>query len=467
MRVSSKRQAEEGNSIDTQDRVLTTLANKKGWKVIDKIIVPGVSGTSMDREDVKKIISRAKKKEFHYLLVYDLDRFGRAGYWTLEIACKLFRYGVTLVDRDREYDLNKEVNLILIALRAGQAKNENAKRVNRTNDSRKDAFKKKRWQHQSVPLGYRLVERGNEKWPEKKPEKEEEVWRIFRTFDETCNLSETRKRLRNHGIFMYHHALERMLKKPIYIGRPQWNDVEVEDEKLRFINDELFHSVQEKLEKLEKKRKKKKKHEVDKLVERYGTGFLLRTLSNTAIQCSDCNSLIVEPKPVVLCQKCKGIMVHIGSKKMREDKVDQYRCPSCGHVRRVPSQREKNQYAGVTLLRCPICGETEHFQHTKIAEGWWGYMCRKCFSYFEGEYNPNRFLRRAKKKNDTKGTIKRILRENGRMKLQQIYREIRKSIPGLSKGGIRGALQFCVESGEIERVRRGTYEIADEESDEE
>ena len=77
MRVSSDRQAKEGDSIPAQKEALKKYANDHGYMVAGEYIDDGVSGTKSDRDELSKLIENVKSGNVDVILVTKLDRLYR------------------------------------------------------------------------------------------------------------------------------------------------------------------------------------------------------------------------------------------------------------------------------------------------------------------------------------------------------------------------------------------------------
>ena len=77
-RYSSDRQTEQ--SIEGQLRVCHEYAERNDYVVVHEYIDRALSGTTDRRPAFLQMIEDSKKKEFEYVLVYQLDRFARNRY---------------------------------------------------------------------------------------------------------------------------------------------------------------------------------------------------------------------------------------------------------------------------------------------------------------------------------------------------------------------------------------------------
>ena len=99
-RVSTNKQAQEGESLDTQEGICHSIADKLNAEVV-KIWRESYSGRKDDRVVLKEILEYVKnnKGKIDYFIFRDIDRLTRAGssvYW--EIKNIMTACGVTMID---------------------------------------------------------------------------------------------------------------------------------------------------------------------------------------------------------------------------------------------------------------------------------------------------------------------------------------------------------------------------------
>ena len=78
MRVSTDKQAKEGDSIPAQKEALERYAKEKGYVIAGEYIDDGVSGTKSDRDELQKLLDDVKQSRIDIVLVTKLDRWFRS-----------------------------------------------------------------------------------------------------------------------------------------------------------------------------------------------------------------------------------------------------------------------------------------------------------------------------------------------------------------------------------------------------
>ena len=94
-RYSSDRQTEQ--SIEGQLRVCHEYAERNDYVVVHEYIDRALSGTTDRSPAFLQMIEDSKKKEFEYVLVYQLDRFARNRYDSANYKMKLKKNGVRVL----------------------------------------------------------------------------------------------------------------------------------------------------------------------------------------------------------------------------------------------------------------------------------------------------------------------------------------------------------------------------------
>ena len=94
-RFSSHSQTEQ--SIEGQLRECYLYAKKNDFIILHEYIDRAMTGTNDKRPEFLKMIDDSKKKEFDYVLVYQLDRFARNRYDSATYKAKLKKNGVRVL----------------------------------------------------------------------------------------------------------------------------------------------------------------------------------------------------------------------------------------------------------------------------------------------------------------------------------------------------------------------------------
>lgn len=77
VRVSSKRQVEEGNSLNNQVDSIKKYSDMMNYNLQDILIDDGISGLSLKRNGLNQLLDKLKKDKIEGIIVYSLSRLGR------------------------------------------------------------------------------------------------------------------------------------------------------------------------------------------------------------------------------------------------------------------------------------------------------------------------------------------------------------------------------------------------------
>ena len=102
-RFSSHSQTEQ--SIEGQLRECYEFAKRNDYVVVNEYIDRAISGMTDNRPAFLQMIEDSKKKEFEYVLVYQLDRFARSRYDSANYKAKLKRMALEFYLQEKTYPM--------------------------------------------------------------------------------------------------------------------------------------------------------------------------------------------------------------------------------------------------------------------------------------------------------------------------------------------------------------------------
>lgn len=94
-RFSSHSQNEQ--SIEGQLKECQAFAERSSLKIIHEYIDRALTGTTDRRPEFLRMIEDSKRKQFQYIIVYQLDRFARNRYDSATYKAKLKKNGVRVL----------------------------------------------------------------------------------------------------------------------------------------------------------------------------------------------------------------------------------------------------------------------------------------------------------------------------------------------------------------------------------
>jgi DNA invertase Pin-like site-specific DNA recombinase len=331
-RVSTKDQL-DGESIPCQESEHSARAKEIGASLIYHISDLGKTGRDFNNRKLGLILQLARAGKIKKLIVSDIDRIGRKTFQLMLFLFQLKLYDVTLVTHTDEFDVNNLANLIVVAVKAAGAEDENNIRGRVSQRSNVRKFQNGIWNQGKPPVGYQK----KEKWIEKVPGWDPVIKEIFTLFLRYKNYNEVTYWVNKlYGEFLRKqigHDLTRqqitsILMNPIYVGRPQLmgkvvkeNYTEAErtheDSNLAYDIKDLFLTAQN-IIKIEKAKRGSHESVVKELIETFGLD-IMELLSNVAIICPNCPSKSPSKMGTdgffYKCPKCK---THLNAIKKNE-----------------------------------------------------------------------------------------------------------------------------------------------------
>jgi DNA invertase Pin-like site-specific DNA recombinase len=153
-RVSTIEQAEEGNSLSTQEKTCREYANKNGYQVVEVFIERGESAKTANRTELQKMLGfcAQKKNGITAVIVYKIDRLSRNTDDYSQLRILLKRYGVSIKSTTEQIE-DTPVGRFMENTMANIAQFDNDVRAERCSNGMRDAMREGRYVW-SAPVGY-------------------------------------------------------------------------------------------------------------------------------------------------------------------------------------------------------------------------------------------------------------------------------------------------------------------------
>lgn len=278
-RYSSHNQHE--TSIEGQMKVCYEYCKRNNYTVIEEYIDRAMSGTTDSRPEFLRMIEDAQKKQFQYVIVYQLDRFSRNRYDSAVYKAKLKKYDVRVLSA-RENISDDASGILMESILEGMAEYYSAELAQKVRRGMDLNAQKCLSTGGNVALGYKVDS-------EKKFQIDEKyapiVKYIFESYAKGDTITEIVDRLNLQGYRTPRGGLFRkssvtcILQNKRYIGIYTYKGTETPNGIPRIIPNELFYTVAEKL----KKNMKARSH--SKAKEEY--------LLTTKLFCGKCKEMMV------------------------------------------------------------------------------------------------------------------------------------------------------------------------------
>ncbi len=223
-RVSTKEQADNNLSLDTQEKLCREYADHKGIEV-DCLM----GGTNESAKEEGKLFKEmvtyvVNHRRVNTILVYSFDRFSRAGAEGIATKAYLKRKGVTVISVTQPTDPDSSAGKFMEDITFLYSQYENDQRKDRCTAGMKACLERGDW-FSKPPLGYvKDKEKINSKNKHalKIDEKGQLLAKAFRwKADEELSDTEVRSRLKTLGFEISKQKLSDVFHNPFYCGKIQ------------------------------------------------------------------------------------------------------------------------------------------------------------------------------------------------------------------------------------------------------
>ena len=248
-RYSSDNQREE--SIDGQLRECKEFADKNGIEIIGEYIDRALSAKTDNRPEFQKMIKDSYRKLFDTIIVWKVDRFARNRYDSAHYKHLLKKNGVKVVSA-REHISEGAEGIILESMLEGYAEYYSVELTEKVNRGLMENALKGKLNGGTIPLGYRLTK---EQTLEINEETAPVVLEIFTRYNDGEQIKSIEKDLalrelkNNYGGPITYNRIHYLLKNRRYTGEYRFRDVVHKNAFPVIVPEDLFNSVQKKLEK--------------------------------------------------------------------------------------------------------------------------------------------------------------------------------------------------------------------------
>jgi len=220
IRVSSQKQVEEGNSLESQEKQVKAYSQSHGFKLVHIFREEGQSAKTDRRPVLLQMLKHCsmKKSDVKVVIIPKIDRLARNVMDYSNIKLRLHKYGVrieSISERIEDTPAGRFTETIF----ASVAQFDNEMRSERSRGGMEDAAKDGRWVWRA-PLGYRNVRVNGQGTIEPDPITAPKVRFIFEQLSKGHQgLPTIRKRLAEMGVPINRGYLYRLIENPAYVGR--------------------------------------------------------------------------------------------------------------------------------------------------------------------------------------------------------------------------------------------------------
>jgi site-specific DNA recombinase len=225
VRVSTKEQVDEGNSLSTQEKMCREYTSKNGYEVVHVYIEQGESAKTALRTELQKMLlfCSDKKNKINAVIIYKLDRLSRNTDDYSQLRLLLKKYGVEIKSTSEFFE-NTPQGKFMENMFANVAQFDNDVRAERCAGGMKDAMREGRYVWMA-PIGYDNIRVGGKATIGQNPTMGPLIKQTFETIAKNTHaIEDVRKlmttiglRLRN-GKPVSKQYFYSMLKNRVYMG---------------------------------------------------------------------------------------------------------------------------------------------------------------------------------------------------------------------------------------------------------
>jgi site-specific DNA recombinase len=226
IRVSTGRQASEGDSLEEQEKELKKFCEYKNYLIHKIHIERGKSAKDTNRPEYQKLITDIKEKKINAVVVKKLDRLSRSLLDFEEFMRVAQDKDVEFISLKENFDTTNAMGKAMLRVALVFAQLEREQNSERVSDVMLFRAEQGMFNGGIPPFGYDIINK--ELVPHKQERKIVEL--IFEKFIETKSTVLTARELnalgaRNRNSLLWDkRRIDYILRNPVYIGKMKWNE---------------------------------------------------------------------------------------------------------------------------------------------------------------------------------------------------------------------------------------------------
>ncbi len=248
-RVSTKEQADNNMSLETQKRACEQFAQKQGYNILGYFGGTYESAKTDERKAFNNMLTYARKvnEKVSYIIVYSVDRFSRSGANAIYITEQLKRVGITVQSVTQPTDATTASGSLQQNIQFIFSEYDNQLRREKCMAGVRDALLRGEWVSKP-PIGYSTIkENGKRKIVVNQTGKLLRKAFLWKANEKVSN-EEARIRLNALGLRMNDKRISDLFKNPFYCGLLVHNSLEgtiLEGRHEKLVSREVFLKVNE------------------------------------------------------------------------------------------------------------------------------------------------------------------------------------------------------------------------------
>ncbi len=219
-RVSTKEQADNNASLDTQRKYCELFAKRKGYTIVEYFGGTYESARSDERVEFQRMLSYVKRhKNVAYIIVYSYDRFSRTGANGASISEQLKKQGIKTLSATQEVDTSTSAGAFQQNLYYIFSQFDNELRRDKIVTGIKEKLRRGYWMG-NVPIGYTNLGAGKHKEQNIVINEDGELLKIAFELKANLDLSmaEISRQLKEKGLELTPKRIGVILRNPFYCG---------------------------------------------------------------------------------------------------------------------------------------------------------------------------------------------------------------------------------------------------------
>ncbi len=217
-RVSTKEQAENNLSLDTQKKYCQEFAEKQKLTIREFFGGTYESAQTDERREFKNMLAFVKKHKVSNIVVYSIDRFSRSGTGAIGIIAELSKKGISVLSVTQPTDTKTSMGVFYQNIQLVFSQYDNEQRRAKCITGMKERLSRGNWVGKA-PLGYCHVHDANNKpvvviGEQGKLLQKSFLWKVYERLTNT----EITKRLKTLGLSVSKQRLTEVFRNPFYCG---------------------------------------------------------------------------------------------------------------------------------------------------------------------------------------------------------------------------------------------------------
>lgn len=268
IRVSTDRQAKEGDSLEEQESELKKFCEYRGFQIHKVLVERGKSGGNTNRPEYQKLLVDIEAKKINAVVVKKLDRLSRSLLDFEQLMTRLQANEVEFISLRENFDTTTAMGKAMLRVALVFAQLEREQTSERIKDVMEYRASQGCYNGGAVAFGYSVIDK--ELIPYKK--EKEIVELIFAKFLDLKSIWDVAQLLNDGGIPNRRHKpwldtqIQAILKNPVYTGRIQWKGQNFEGSHLPIISTHKFELVQDIFKQTHGKKRSKISHPLFKKI---------------------------------------------------------------------------------------------------------------------------------------------------------------------------------------------------------